>query len=106
MGSPEGKDSRAQFPTTSWTIVLNAGLQNSGASDDMGVVEPSQCVGFAQKAFDEAWIARATGRKNLDRYEAVKSGLSGLVDGRHAAAAEQRSRLEVAVSSTLRKESA
>ncbi len=55
---------------------------------DCGVLQPSDRVRFALEARVQLRIAREIGTDNLDRHKAVGARLIGLVDGRHATAAD------------------
>src|ERR1035437_515540 len=57
--------------------------------DDTGMVELRERLGFASKTFGKGRVAADAGRENFERDEAIQSWLPGLVDGTHAALANE-----------------
>src|ERR1035438_5686483 len=53
------------------------------------MVELRECLGFASKTFREGGVAADGGRENFERDEAIQFWLPGLVDGTHAALADE-----------------
>ena len=53
------------------------------------MVQAGQGAGFAVEALGETGVAGRGGRQDLQRHQAVESGLAGLIDGAHAALADE-----------------
>ncbi len=57
--------------------------------DDVGMAQPSQSLGFAEKPLGELGVCAPFRRENLERNEAIQFWLARLIDGAHAAFANQ-----------------
>ena len=57
--------------------------------DDVGMVQARQGAGFAVEPLGKARVAGGGGRQDLQRHQAVQAGLARLIDGAHAALADE-----------------